>query len=201
MGNRALEEITDFIFMEDIPIQCDVIFVPGTARAAISEKAAQLYHEGCAPYILPSGAWSPGMGRFAAENIDDPRYAGEYDSDYAFCRYVLLQNGVPETAILREDQAVNTMENAAYSARVLQKEGLKVHRAIICCQAFHARRAYLSYACHFPQTELCVVPTATQNIRRTDWWQTEKGFRKVLGEMEKCGVYFKEARELLAERG
>ena len=53
--NRAVQGITDFIFMSDIPQKSDVILVPGTAHAQITEKAAQLYHQGYAPYILPSG--------------------------------------------------------------------------------------------------------------------------------------------------
>ena len=52
--NRAVQGITDFIFMSDIPQKSDVILVPGTAHAQITEKAAQLYHQGYAPYILPS---------------------------------------------------------------------------------------------------------------------------------------------------
>lgn len=62
--NRAVQGITDFIFMSDIPQKSDVILVPGTAHAQITEKAAQLYHQGYAPYILPSGRYSSKLGRF-----------------------------------------------------------------------------------------------------------------------------------------
>ncbi len=192
MKERILQEITGFVFVEDVPIQSDVILIPGSARAGISETAARLYREGYAPWVLPSGAYSPGLGRFAAENIDVPRYRGDHATDYAFCRHVLLENGVPERAILCEDRATNTMENAAYSAQVLREAGITVRRALLCCQAFHARRAALSYACHFPEIELRVIPTATQGICREDWWRTERGFRRVMGELEKCGSYFHE---------
>lgn len=197
MNKRAIQDITSFIFLEDTPLCGDVILIPGTSKSAITERAAELYHRGYAPWVLPSGLYSSSLGRFASENIDNPRYAGEFDTDFAYCRHILLENGVPETAILREDRATNSMENAMYSARVLQEREIAVRRAIICCQAFHARRAFLSYACHLGDAELLVVPTATQGITREDWYKTEKGFRKVMGEVTKCGAYFQDWRQNL----
>lgn len=190
MNKRAIEDITNFIFMEDMPQKSDVIFVPGTSQAAIVETAARLYREGYAPYILPSGLYSSKLGRFAKEKIDNPRYAGDYATDFAYCRHILLENGVPDQAILREEQATNTMENALYSAQVLKDRGLTVKRGILCCQAFHGRRAFLSYALHFPETEILVVPTNTQGITRENWFTQEATYRKVMGEVEKCGKYF-----------
>ena len=87
---------------------------------------------------------------------------GEYATDFEYCKRILMENGVPEKAILREDHATNSMENAMYSAQVVKNAGIRVKKAIICCQAFHARRAFLSYACHFSGMELLVVPTDTQ---------------------------------------
>ena len=161
--------------MDDTPEKCDIILIPGTSKAAITEKAAELYFAGYASYVMPSGLYSSSLGRFAAENIDNPRYAGEYATDFEYCKRILMENGVPESAILREDRATNSMENAMYSAQAVKDAGFEVKRAIICCQAFHARRAFLSYACHFGDTELIVVPTATQGITKDDWFKSEKG--------------------------
>lgn len=197
MNNRAIQDIANFIFMEDTPEECDIILIPGTSKSVITEKAAALYCAGYAPYVMPSGLYSSSLGRFASENIDNPRYVGVYATDFEYCKHILMENGVPEKAILCEDRATNSMENAMYSAQAVKAAGIEVKRAIICCQAFHARRAFLSYACHFPGVNLMVMPTATQGITKEDWYKTEKGYRKVLGEMAKCGVYFKDMGELL----
>ena len=197
MNARAIQDITNFIFLEDTPQKSDIILIPGTSKSAITEKAAALYRAGFAPYVMPSGLYSSSLGRFAAENIDNPRYIGEYASDFEYCRHILMENGVPEHAILREDRATNSMENALYSAQAAKDAGIKVERALLCCQAFHARRAFLSYACHFGGAELLMVPTATQGISKEDWYKSEKGYKKVLGEVAKCGVYFKEMGHLL----
>ena len=77
MNERAINDITNFIFMDDVPEKCDIILSPGTSKSTITEKAAELYRAGYAPYVMPSGLYSSSLGRFAAENIDNPRYAGE----------------------------------------------------------------------------------------------------------------------------
>ena len=192
MNPRAIRDITDFIFMNDPPQKSDIIFIPGTSQSAVSEKAAELYRAGFAEYVMPAGLYSGKWGRFASEKIDNPRYAGEYASDYAYCRHILLENGVPESAVLREERSTNTGENAEFSALVLQDLGISVKRAILCCQSFHARRAFMTYGKHFPDTEILVVPTDTQGIRKEDWFRQEKSYRRVMSELFKCGEYFLE---------
>ena len=192
MNQRAIRDITDFIFMEDTPQKSDIIFIPGTSQSAVSEKAAQLYCAGYAGYVIPSGMYSGKRGAFASEKIDKARYAGEYATDWAYCRHILLANGVPESAILREDRSTHTGENAEFSAIVLKEAGIKAEKAILCCQAFHARRAFMTYAKYFPDTEILVVPTETQGIRKEDWFNQEKSYRRVMSEVYKCGEYFLE---------
>ena len=195
MNHRAIRDITDFIFMSDTPRRSDIIFIPGTSQSAVSEKAAALYCAGFAEYVMPAGLWSGKRGRFASEKIDNPRYAGEYASDHAYCRHILLENGVPESAVLREERSINTGENAEFSAQVLRELGISVKRAILCCQSFHARRAFMTYGKYFPDTEILVVPTDTQGIRREDWYLRENSYRRVMSEVYKCGQYFLEYAE------
>ena len=192
MNQRAIRDITDFIFMSDPPRRSDIIFIPGTSKSAITERAAELYRAGYAEYVMPAGLYSGKWGRFASEKIDNPRYAGEYPTDFAYCKHILMDNGVPESAILREDRSTNTGENAAFSAQVLRELGFEVKTAILCCQSFHARRAFMTYAKHFPDTDILVVPTDTQGIRREDWFQNENSYRRVMSEVYKCGEYFLE---------
>ena len=192
MNQRVIRDITDFIFMEDIPQKSDIIFIPGTSQSAVSETAAELYCAGWAKYVLPSGMYSGKRGSFASEKIDKARYAGDYATDFEYCRHVLLSNGVPESAILREDRSTHTGENAEFSAIVLKEAGIKVEKAILCCQAFHARREFMTYAKYFPDTEILVVPTETQGIRKEDWFNQEKSYRRIMSEVYKCGEYFLE---------
>lgn len=190
MNPRIIQDISNFIFINDIPQKSDIIFVPGTSKSAITERAAQLYCLGYAKYVLPSGKYSSNIGRFASEKIDNPQYAGEFTTDFEYCKYILMKNSVPESAIICEDRATNSMENAEFSAIVLKELGIKVDKAILCCQSFHARRAFMSYSNHFPDTKILVVPTDTQGITKEEWFLHENSYRKVMSELSKCGKYF-----------
>jgi uncharacterized SAM-binding protein YcdF (DUF218 family) len=98
---------------------------------------------------------------------------------------------VPEEAILRDDQSRNTFENAVFARELLLKEdGRLPETMILCCQAFHARRAYMTVQSEFPQTWILVCPAVTRGISRESWYQTLRGYDKVMEEVQKCGAYF-----------
>ena len=65
MYEKFLEEVEEFIFMENQPEQADIIFVPGNSYPYMAEKAAELYMAGMAPVILPSGKYSIFSGKFS----------------------------------------------------------------------------------------------------------------------------------------
>jgi uncharacterized SAM-binding protein YcdF (DUF218 family) len=97
--------------------QADVIVVlgaglrrdgrPGPAIVRRGERAAQLYAEGYATVILCSGGFAINQTRSEADA----------------CREVLLENGVPEAAILLEDRSRSTEENALYTSELMQTNG------------------------------------------------------------------------------
>ncbi len=194
MNSRAVKDITDFIFISDTPQKSDVILIPGTSRHEVTERAAELWHNGFAPYVLPSGRFSLTTGRFMYENVTKPEYQGNYITEFEYCKHILMVNGVPENAILVEDKSTNTAENAAFSVQVLKENNIDVKRAILCCQAYHARRAFMTYSRYFGDVEFVVVPTETQGIRCADWYKEERPFKKVMKEVEKCGKYFSDFR-------
>ena len=123
---REIKDIGDFIFINDSIKEADVIFLPGSSKWEVSEKAAELYRWGKANFILPAGKYSSKLGHFANERICDSKYVGSFEYDAEFCRYVLCKNGVPDTAILCETESTNAFENALYSKQVLEKYGQNI---------------------------------------------------------------------------
>ena len=97
-----------------------------------------------------------------------------------------LKEGVPEEVILREDGATFTYQNAINSRKVTDAVGIRVKKAIICCKAQHARRCKLYYQYLYPQTTFLICPSDV-GINRENWFDTQKGRKEVLGEVEKCG--------------
>lgn len=197
-AQRFIRGVTDFIFVEDAPQRSDVIFIPGASHPEHALLAAELYHRGMADYVLPSGRYAVGLGHFkGVPAAYCQAYPEDYETEWAFLRDVLLKAGVPSHAILREDQATFTWENAQLSRRVMDHLGLPVSKAIVCCRAFHARRALLYYQAAFPQAELLVCPVSTPGEGREDWFTTEKGRRRVMGEVSRLGSQVNEVFEML----
>ena len=185
-----IKDIADFIFLADAPAPADVIFIPGNGHALPSELAANLYHEGYARHVLPSGRYAIGSSGFAGQKSGARRYEGEFQTEWAFMRHILLENGVPESAILREDEATYTYQNAIYSRRRTDAEKIAVSRAIICCMPVHARRCRMYYETLYPDAGLLVCPAPGAAITKDNWLQSAEGVDAVLGEMERCGGQF-----------
>ena len=183
-------DLTRFIFLEDEPQPADILFIPGNGHAEPSELAAKLYLEGYAPRILPSGRYAIGSGGFVGQKSGAKEYSGSFDTEWAFMRHILLENGVPENAILREDEATYTYQNAIYSRRRTDSEQLTIRRAIICCMPMHARRAKMYYETLYPDAKLFVCPAPGTPITKDNWMLEPDGIDQVLGEVERCGSQF-----------
>ncbi len=186
---KFLEEMTNFIFLEDPVQKADVIFVPGSEEGKLAEEAAGLYLAGVAPILVPSGKYAKWTGHTVDEKF-------ETESDYF--AYLMKEKGVPEKAILQEQEATYTYENAIYTRKLLDEKNITVKKAILCCQAYHARRCKLYYQVMFPDTEILVHPVITKGITRDNWFQKRETAEIVLGEIEKCGSQF---HEIVAEYG
>ena len=183
MNQDFIKEAGDYIFQEDKIEKADIIFVPGNGYPQMAEQAAKLYHEGYAPYILPSGRYSILVGHFIGVQAKQDVYNGDYETEWEFLKDVLMKNGVPESAILKEDQSTYTYENAILSKKVTDGLGMDIKKAIMCCKNYHARRACMYYELLYPETKFMVVPACVDGINRENWRETEEGVDAVTGEI------------------
>ena len=178
-----LKNAEEFIFAENTPEKSDIIFVPGNGYPQMAECAAQLFREGMAEWILPSGKYSVVNGEFSGVLEKSDIYNKEYETEWEFLKEVLIKNGVPEEKILREDQATFTYENAIYSRQVTDREHLDIKKAILCCKSCHARRALMYYKLLYPDTEFYVIPCCVDSINKYNWSKTNEGIDEVMGEI------------------
>ena len=193
-----LKNTEDFVFAENKPEKADIIFVPGNGFPEMAEKAASLYKEGYAPYVLPSGRYSITLGKFVGVQSKKELYDGNYETEWEFLKTVLMKNGGPEEAIFREDQATFTYENAIFSRQVTDLHRLPVKKAILCCKTYHARRSLMYYRLLYPETEFLVCPACPDGITRENWRETEAGVEAVTGEI---GRIIKQFCLMLGDRG
>ncbi|MEG2832366.1 MAG: YdcF family protein [Bacilli bacterium] len=165
--------------------------MPGGSYSELSERAAKLWINNYAPMILPSGKYSKARGMFLKPSSKADKYNDSYKTEWDFLRQVLLKNGVDEKAILREDKAENTYENAFKSREITDKLGLKINKAIVCCKSFHARRCFVYYQWAYPHAEIIICPCDVAGINKYSWFTSENGRDRVLNELTKSGEQFK----------
>lgn len=101
-----------------------------------------------------------------------------------------MARGYYHAAIIGESESGHTRDNAFFSRKELDKLGLKIKNGIIVCKAFHARRCLMLYQLAFPETEFIVCPVHCFNITKENWFKTEEGIDRVLGELARCGNQF-----------
>ena len=178
MMSSEIQAVTDFIFYSTPISEADIILVPGGHPRQLMERAAELYHAGYARIVLPSGGKSP--------------WFTDGKTEWEFLKEVALDLDIPEEAILREDRASNTFENAKFSLDVLRTARIQVKRAIIVCKAFHARRALITYQRVFPAgTRIMVSPVNDERDIRSDNWHTSpEKTQMVKNEVKKIFRYF-----------
>lgn len=199
MYEKFWDNITEIVFAERQPEKSDIIMIPGNGYPQMAEEAALLWKKGYGQWILPSGKYSIEAGSFSGVQEKQELYSGEYQTEWEFLKAVLVKNGVSPSAVLREDQAMHTYDNAICSREVTDRLGLTIRSAIICCKNYHARRCLMYYQLIYPNTEFYVVPSVTDHITRDNWQQSLKGRKLVMGEMERLGWQFHKIAEKLGE--
>ena len=190
MTNRIITDISEFIFVSDTPRKVDAIFLPGGSHPEQPEYAAELYKQGIAPILIVSGGVSVKKQRFDGVKSKADIYNGNYKTDCEFLTDVLNKNGVLLEQIYGEDKSGHTRDNAFFSKKVADENGLSIKTAIIVCKAFHARRCLMLYSLAFPDTKFYVCPVACMGITKENWYKTEQGIDRVLGELARCGNQF-----------
>lgn len=170
--------ITDFVFIESELTPADIILIPGGCRPQLMEKAIELYNQGLAPYILPSGGVNKKLP--------------DWESEWKFLQNIALIKGVPEKVILKEDKAQNTFDNAILSWQVIQQHNFVVKKALLVCKAHHAQRALLTYQTVFPSAvEFIICPIIDdRDVRKDNWFFDEAKIEIVMSEVKKIGQYF-----------
>ncbi|MGN0611343.1 MAG: YdcF family protein [Ruminiclostridium sp.] len=189
--NNIIEEISEFVFVEHSLRSSDIIITVGGSYPQIAEKAAELYHGGFAPYVMAGGGYSVKMGHFKGVSDKADIYCGNYKTECEFYTDVLIKNGVPENAILKEDRSSHTRENATLAREITDSNNLSIKTAIVVCKRFHARRCQMFFQSAFPESEILICPAdisnGDYNITKDNWYKNSYGIKRVLGELERCG--------------
>ncbi len=192
--NKLISDITDFIFIEDEPCGSDVIIAVGGSDPSIPEKAAELYAKKYAPYVIATGKYSVKLGHFKGVRRKADIYSGDYETECDFYCDVLHRCNVPQNAVIREDKSEFTRQNAEFARTAADEKGIPYGKILVVCKKYHARRCKMFFSSAFPESEIRIAAVdACDNeldITRDNWYKSEKGIKRVMGELARCGEQF-----------
>lgn len=177
LSSLTLEQMDTIIFSDcyDDGKSADVALLLGTRPENCrerAEKAAEVYNAGRVKYVVPSGGveWDYDGGRISEANL---------------MKEILMKNGVPENAIIIENEATTTKENMLFGAvqinRALRFENVRSVCVVTC--AIHMKRSRALAKWLLPRgLELCFAPSGTPK-EKGDWRTCEQAVRLVKNEI------------------
>ena len=138
-SDKALATILwNYMRLEQPLERADCIIGLGNADVRTADWCAYLYHQGCAPWILFTGA----HGRMTKGLFT--KTEAEVFAQRA------MELGVPADAILKEPSATNTGENIILAHRLLQRHTITPRSLILVTKPYMLRRAYATFMKQWP---------------------------------------------------
>jgi uncharacterized SAM-binding protein YcdF (DUF218 family) len=125
------------------PAECLLVF--GGHDIGVATRAASLYHDGIAPFIVASGG-----SRAVPDGSDFPTEADAIAD-------VLLARGVPKDAIALERLAANTSENFWLSAELLRDLGMDPASFLVVTKPYAERRILATARRRWPHKQVAVT--------------------------------------------
>lgn len=171
-----LKAVGKYMLVETKLGMADVCIVFGNPHADhLAAHAAKLYHQGYFKTIVVSGKPATDDGRPEATRLRD----------------VLVQQGVPASAILVEDKATNSGENVLYTMQLLKDKGLlNGINSIIAVGHIHAARRFLmTLEKHWPQPLKMFTTNNCFGVPANDWHKDAQFRAMVLSEYDKIPDY------------
>jgi uncharacterized SAM-binding protein YcdF (DUF218 family) len=143
----AAKTLWNFHSVNHTVYPCDVMLVLGSHDARVPQYAAQLYHQNMASMVICSGGIA---------HTDDLLATGWNKTEAAMFSDILMQHGVPESAIIQETEAQNTGANFALSKQILDARGMAFETALVVTKPYMERRALATADMQWPDKKVIV---------------------------------------------
>ena len=169
----------DFLACGKEPVtgsECDsadaIVVVSGGDTAKRTSEGIRLYQNGWAEYLVLSGA---------ARDKSGP-------SNAAAMKLQAQQAGVPDSAILIDEEAVNTQQNAENVKSIFDERNFK--EVILVTSGYHQRRASLEFNKRSDTTIIRNHPVVNDQDWNWYWWATPRGWWLAGGEIVKIVAFY-----------
>jgi uncharacterized SAM-binding protein YcdF (DUF218 family) len=157
------------------PVKADLIFSLGGDNGARSNRAVELYKLDFAPRVLLGG-----------EGV----YSKSRKSRLSWQAQYLIENGIPEKALLFDSRSTSSWDEAANALQLMRE--MKLERVLVVSDPPHMRRLAWVWGKVFAGSGKTYVLVATEmdDWDPEFWWRTSPGAQFVFGEYIKLVYYF-----------
>ncbi len=167
---EQIAAITAYVDIDAPPPGPTAHIIFGTNQATPATITADRYRKGLAPLIIATGGINRHNGIVEGREF----------------RRMLIERGVPETAIRYEDQSANTWQNVESAMPYLREAGESGLSITAVCKWYH-RRAIHALRTLLPDVDAFYVITwepiyAGTSVTRTNWPLNPDGKRRVVRE-------------------
>jgi uncharacterized SAM-binding protein YcdF (DUF218 family) len=184
--NDLAELIWDYHLLHHQLEKADCIFALGCHDEGVAIRAAGLFNESWAPWLVISGG--------VLFNGNDPIAIGSAIekklTEAVHFRDIAIGKGVPAEKIIIENKATNTGENFQLTAGVLNQLGHSFRKFIVVQKPYMERRTYATGMAQWKNKQLIL---ASENISFQDYLQ--KGIPKdriintMTGDLQRIKLY------------
>ncbi|HVI69276.1 MAG TPA: YdcF family protein [Magnetospirillaceae bacterium] len=160
----------------------EVIIAMGCEDGRVAERAARLYKDGFAQWVVCTGR-SGGRTKAILQ-------AKGFQTEAAYFADTVQKAGVPSERILKEDKATNSGENIAYTKELLIKKGIEAKRIIVVTVPYAERRQQATYAERWPEQSIIVTsPQLTFEAYQTEELAEDYLINALVGRVQRMKVY------------
>jgi len=180
-----LSQLGQYLVVQHPPAKSDLIVCLAGGDVERGLASADLFARGLAPRIFIAREPLP-------EGLETLKQKGiAYPESIDLVTMIFRGLGVPESAVIRSDQPVeSTFEEAERVGALIQDK--KYRSLILVTSPTHSRRAWLTFRKAIPDKDfrITVAPTPYSKFRAEDWWKNRRYVREVIIEYQKL-VYYK----------
>jgi uncharacterized SAM-binding protein YcdF (DUF218 family) len=177
----ALAIAWDYMRLVHAPQPADVILTLGSFDTNAAVHTARLWGAGLAPVMIMSGGIAHRGGLLDT---------GWDRSEARVFADIARREGVPEEAILLEEQALNTGDNFSFGRDVARKAGLDPKRVIVVAKPYMTRRGFATGRVKWPDVELLMQ---CEDIAMADYFARESDPERTLlalvGDLHRILIY------------
>ena len=178
---EPLGVVWDYLRLVDPPVRADAILTLGSFDVQAAVHAAALWKRGLAPAIVMSGGLAHRGGLLdTGWTRPEARVFAE----------AAMAEGVPEAAILLEEEAQNTADNFVLSRAVIERAGLKPRKLLVVAKPYMTRRGFATGRKAWPEVELAMqceeIGLAEYFARET---APERTLLALVGDLHRILVY------------